>query len=186
MSVLERTLLEVAVVLDALKVPYMMVGGLANAVWGEPRATIDVDVTVWVDESALSGFIARLSETFRILVEHPLDFARQTRVVPLESREGVRVDVILGLLPFEREALERAVTVQIAGSPVRVVTAEDLIIMKIASTRPRDLDDARGVARRRRAELDLAYLEPRIAELAALLERPEIQGLWAMWKEADP
>ena len=38
----------------------MIVGGIANAVWGEPRATIDVDVTVSVENPDLSTAIADL------------------------------------------------------------------------------------------------------------------------------
>jgi len=53
--------------------------------------------------------------------------------------------------------------------------------MKIVSERARDLQDARGVALRRMAELDLGYLEPRIEELARLLERPRILRLWESW-----
>jgi len=44
---------EVATALESLKIDYMVVGGIANAVWGEPRATIDVDVTVVVETPGL-------------------------------------------------------------------------------------------------------------------------------------
>lgn len=54
--------------------------------------------------------------------------------------------------------------------------------MKIISDRQRDLDDARAIVRRRLSELDLDYLEPRIAEMATLLERDEIHSLWDQWK----
>jgi hypothetical protein len=43
-------------------------------------------------------------------------------------------------------------------------------------------DDAREVTLRQRHSLDLAYLEPRIRELGALLERPEIVARWKRWK----
>lgn len=31
-------------------IPFVVVGGLANAVWGEPRATRDVDLKVYIGE----------------------------------------------------------------------------------------------------------------------------------------
>lgn len=182
MSGQESTLLRVAAALDRRHTPYMVIGGLANVVWGEPRATLDVDVTVWVDEPELAGVVAGLCVAFRPMAEDPLGFVRETRVLPLESEDGVRIDVIFGLLPFEREAIARAVAIEVAGAPVRFCTAEDLILMKIISNREQDLADAAGVAMRRMAELDLAYLEPRVRELADLLETPEIMARWSSWK----
>ncbi len=56
------------------------------------------------------------------------------------------------------------------------------LLHKIVSERPQDQTDVRGVVRRRLENLDLTYLEPRIAELARLLDRPEIERNWAEWK----
>lgn len=44
MTGLERTLIQVVRFLDDNGVPYMVIGGIANLVWGVPRATIDVDM----------------------------------------------------------------------------------------------------------------------------------------------
>ena len=92
---------------------------------------------------------------------------------------------IFGLLPFEDEAIQRARPIRISGFDVRVCTPEDLILMKIVSERDRDIEDAAGIAIRRMKGLDVQYLEPRIKELAALLERPEIQERWERWKRGD-
>jgi predicted nucleotidyltransferase len=87
------------------------------------------------------------------------------------------------LLQYEREAIERAVEITVAGAKVRFCAPEDLILHKIISERSRDLEDARKVVRRRLKSLDLAYLEPRIHELSRTLERPEILRIWERWKE---
>lgn len=42
----EQALVRLARRLSDLEVPYMVIGGVANAVWGEPRATLDIDVTL--------------------------------------------------------------------------------------------------------------------------------------------
>jgi hypothetical protein len=49
-----------------------------------------------------------------------------------------------------------------------------LIIHKLASDRPQDALDVEGVILRQHARLDRAYLEQRLGELAAGLEKPEI------------
>jgi hypothetical protein len=181
-SAQEQTLTELAELLDRLRIPYMVIGGMANAVWGEPRATLDIDATVWVRDADVAAAVAELGAAFRVLVPSPAEFIGRTRVLPLESQAGVRIDVIFGLLPFEEEAIRRAVVVAVAGVPVRFCTAEDLILHKIVSERLQDQADVRGVVRRRLASLDLGYLEPRIGELARLLDRPDIEGSWIAWK----
>ncbi len=181
MTAQEETLARLVQVLDTLNAPYMIIGGIANIVWGEPRATLDIDVTVWIEDAAIEGFINGLGEKLRVLVERPAAFVHETRVLPVESPAGVRIDVVFGLLPFEREAIDRAVAVDIGNVRVRVCTAEDLILMKIVSDRERDLTDARSIAQRRFQQLDREYLEPRIRELALLLERPDIEARWRDW-----
>lgn len=181
MTTQEQALVEIAALLAEAGVPYMVVGGMANIVWGEPRATLDIDVTVWVPDPEIPAFIERVSRRFTPLVEQPVEFVADTRVLPIENRAGVRIDLIHGLLPFEREAIDRAIAMTIGDASVRFCTPEDLVLMKIVSDRERDIEDARAVVRRRRRDLDVAYLEPRILELATLLERPDIRERWERW-----
>jgi predicted nucleotidyltransferase len=178
MTTHEQVLLELARALERQGVPYMVIGGHANALWGEPRSTLDIDVTVWLEDDRITELLEGLSPNFATLVTDAVEFVRETRVLPLEAEGGLRVDVIFGLLPFEENAIERAVPIEVRGQQVRFVTADDLILLKIVSTRDRDLEDVRGIVRRRLEKLDLEYLEPRIRELATLLDRPEILEVW--------
>lgn len=168
--------------LEELRIPYMVIGGLANAVWGEPRSTLDIDATIAADTSETLRITAGLEPEFKTLVSEPESFVHETRVLPLQSRSGVRVDLIFGLLPFEREAVERSRLVKFAQTEIRFCTPEDLILLKIISTRDQDRADVQGIIRRRFSELDLDYLEPRIEELSELLTRPEIVLNWSRWK----
>jgi hypothetical protein len=181
MTPLDRAIRDITGALEALLVDYAIIGGIANAIWGEPRATIDVDVSVSVGEDNLATVIRAIGDQLRPAVANPLAFVQQTRVLPLDSADGVRIDVIFALLPFEVDAIRRAQEVSIAGRTVRVVTAEDLVLMKIISDRPRDIADAEAIVRRRARELDRLYLEPRIGELSAALENPDIVGRWRQW-----
>lgn len=184
MTPLDRAVHDITNILESLQIEYAIVGGIANAIWGEPRATIDVDVTVSVDEERLPGTVPALTERLQPAVANPIAFVQQTRVLPLDTDDGVRIDVIFALLPFEIEAIRRARDVSVAGRTVRVVTAEDLIVMKIISERPRDVADAEALVRLRARELDRDYLEPRIRELATALERADIIDRWLAWTAA--
>ena len=57
---------------------------------------------------------------------------------------------------------------------MRVCTAEDLVLHKVISDRGRDRDDVGGVVARQGASLDRSYLDPKVREMAAGLERPDI------------
>jgi hypothetical protein len=181
MTALERAVVEVASALESMKIDYIVVGGIANAVWGEARATIDVDVTVVVENPDIASAVAMLTRSFKSAIPDPEAFVRRTRVLPLDTSDGIRIDIIFALMSFERDAVERGATVMFGERPVRVVTPEDLLLMKIISDRPRDLADAEALTRRCLDTLDRSYLEPRMREFAESLERPEILARWNTW-----
>ena len=145
MNRLEAAVVDVASHLDGHRVPYMVIGGFANLYWGRPRLTQDVDVKIAAAESTWVELVANLRKQFSLLVGDALAFLRETRVIPLETRGGVHVDLVLAGLPYEEEAIRRAVSMDIGGKAIRICTAEDLIIHKIISDRIRDRDDVEGV-----------------------------------------
>jgi hypothetical protein len=132
-------------------------------------------VTVQVPDSAWPDFVTEVGRRFQLLRPDALEFARRTRVVPISTPTGVRIDIVLAGLPYEESAIRRSVAVTVAGKAVRLCTAEDLIVHKLASERPRDLEDVEGIIARQGTSLDRGYLDPLVAQLAAGLERPEIE-----------
>ena len=40
----EAALIAIVERLLAVQIPYTVIGGMANAVWGEPRATLNIDI----------------------------------------------------------------------------------------------------------------------------------------------
>ena len=176
-----QALAELHRTLADLAVPHMVIGGLANALWGVPRATLDIDLTLWVEEPVIPDLVRSLCSRFTCLAEDPERFVQQTRVLPVDLA-GVKADLIFGLLPFEREAIGRAVSHLVEGESVPFCTAEDLVLHKIVSDRERDRDDVRGIMRVRRGKLDLDYLEPRVRDLARLLDRPPLWDDYLAWR----
>jgi hypothetical protein len=60
------------------------------------------------------------------------EFARRSRVVLLRHEaSGIDVDISLGVLPFEIEAVERSHEHQAGALRIRLPTPEDLIILKV-------------------------------------------------------
>ncbi len=174
MTQIEETLLAIAKALETAAVPYMVIGGVANLFWGVPRTTLDVDITVWAEEGQIPPLIQQLGEVFRLLPDEPAEFVGETRVLPMETKQGFRVDLIFGSLPFEESAIRRARLMSVAGERVRVCTPEDLIVLKIVSDRARDREDVAGIIQAQGAGLDRGYLDPLIQGLAADMGRPDL------------
>ena len=184
-NIFENALSDLSSVLKHQNLPYMIIGGLANAIWGHPRATLDIDVTVWVLDDQIQKLLSILEEKYVFMVAEPFDFISKTRVLPIKNNENLRIDIIFGALPFEKDALDRAVEVKVGNSFIKFCTAEDLILFKIISERSKDLDDVRGILRFQKDDIDFEYLEPRIEELSNLLDKPGIRQKWEKWKEDE-
>ena len=71
-----------------------------------------------------------------------LDFAPQSRVLLVRHEPSdLDADVVFGSLHFEREAVVRAVWIDVGGVRVPLSRPEDLIILKAVVHRPQDLSD---------------------------------------------
>ncbi|MGQ9586089.1 MAG: nucleotidyltransferase [Anaerolineae bacterium] len=149
-------------------------GGIANAVWGRPRATRDVDFKILLGERTTADLVALIASHFRLRVSNPATFARQTHVVPIYAGNGVPIDLAIGLLPYEEQAIERAIDVEFGDIQFPVCTAEDLIIHKAISEREKDWADIEGVLVRQGNRLNQEYVESWLTQFAEALERPQL------------
>jgi len=154
-------------------IPYMVIGGQAVLLHGQPRATLDIDITLGVDVEAFGRVLDAAGKIgLGPIPEDPEAFARRTMVLPAKDRDsGIRVDFIFSFLPYERQAIGRATTVSIDGVSVRFASVEDLVIHKIFAGRPRDLEDVRGVLVRH-PECDREYVERWLAEFEGTMDIP--------------
>ena len=133
----------------------IVIGGVAASLLGKPRMTRDVDALVSLEEAHWASFLES-GRGHRFIPRTPdcLEFARTSRVLLIRhDPSGVDLEVVLAGLPFEEEAIRRAVWTDVAGVRVPLASAEDLIIMKAVAHRPRDLADVEGIVASR-ADLD--------------------------------
>lgn len=154
---------------------YVVIGGVANAIWGRPRATLDADFKVLIGDRSIAEFVALLGTRFAFRVADPLAFVRRTYVVPLVASNGVGLDLGLAYLPYEIEAIGRGIKKTYQGVTFPVCTAEDLIVHKAISEREKDWLDIDGVLDRMGGELDQGYIANWLSQFAMALERPELE-----------
>lgn len=185
MNKLEGALKDIQDFLKEQDVPYMIIGGIGNLVWGEPRLTVDIDITIYISDIKERDFIKEAGSRFRILVDNPDDFVKKTRVLPIEITEYVKGDIIFAGLEYEKIAIERAVEVEISkNNRVKVCTAEDLVIHKSISEREKDWQDIEGILLRRGSLLDNSYILNWLSQFASALDKPGIlKRFEELWKE---
>lgn len=156
-----------------LKMDYIVIGGQALLIYGEPRLTKDIDVTLgvgpekfeqlqkWVD---LSGW--------KILVDSPREFVRRTFVLPcLDEESGIRIDFIFSFSLYEKQAMARANRVILGKTQVCFASLEDFIIHKVVAGRPRDLEDIKTVLLKN-PNPDFSYIRKWLREFEEALHQP--------------
>lgn len=136
-----------------------VIGGLAVAVWGEPRLTRDVDMKVSLQRDEASRLLDLLTPDYTLLSREPERTLRRMGILFVQDADGLRLDLLLADTPFDVQVIQRARPVEIQPNlTIIVCTPEDLILYKMISTRPRDREDVRGIVRRQEKALDNAYI----------------------------
>ncbi|MGB6120918.1 MAG: DUF6036 family nucleotidyltransferase, partial [Bacteroidota bacterium] len=92
-------------------------------------------------------------------------------VLPVaDQATGVRIGLIFSFMEYERQAMGRAVAVEMEDTSVRFAAVEDLVIHKLIAGRPRDSEDIRGILARNHA-MDREYLKVWLRSLSEALGR---------------
>lgn len=156
---------------------FCFIGGLALLRWGEPRETVDVDLTLLSGFGGEEHFIEKFLSQFEARIKNAGDFALQQRVLLLRTKAGVGLDIALGGLPFEESAVVRSSLFTYPGeAKIRTCSAEDLIVMKAFASRPKDWIDIEGIIVRQTGHLDWNYIQSHLVPLIELKGAPEILG----------
>lgn len=161
---LTQALLTVHDVLDAAEVAHALCGGLAaNLYREEVRATSDVDLAVVVAPARLVDLVQRFSDA-GWKVE---PYWRQGEQLRLTRNDLPRVDCIVATTDYERNAIQRAVSAEIEGHELAVLSAEDLIVFKLIAGRARDYEAVAAIINARLNRLDVDYITGWLEQLDA-------------------
>lgn len=152
-------------------IPYMIIGGQAVLLYGEPRLTRDIDITLGVNIDRTKQLLKIIKELSLKPIPRDIEsFVKKTMVLPvLEETTGIRVDFIFSFTPYETEAIKRGKTITIGGNEVIFISPEDLIIHKIFAGRPRDIEDARTIILKN-PQIDKQYIRNWLTEFDKVQE----------------
>lgn len=176
---LRTTLADAVEFLATRNISYALVEGLAVSLRGRPRVTVDVDMVIGCDVPKaleLLNFVEH--SVFSPLFPDANEVVEQAMILPLRHRtSGVKLDLTIGLSGFERQVIERASLVDLAGLSVFVASAEDLLIMKVLAGRTQDEQDMRGLVLAHGEDLDWTYCLDVVKQLQEALGLDLVQRM---------
>jgi hypothetical protein len=128
-------------ILEGLGIGYYLGGGLAAAVWGEPRVTTDADIVLQL--AASSPQLDLLITTLEGLsfycppaaVEEVKAGTQKTISVTHQLTTNNADLIVPNTDPFERSQMARRLKITDIGLPFWVCTAEDIILQKLVWSR---------------------------------------------------
>lgn len=125
-------------------IEYALCGGLAMAVHGIPRSTVDIDLLV--QKTSLERIKGKARELGYTLEATPMNFAngaveihRISKIDP-DSRDILMVDILM-VTPSLLKVWEAREKLEWEGSPLFVVSREGLIFLKSMRNSGQDMDD---------------------------------------------
>jgi hypothetical protein len=134
-------------VFDRERVEYALCGGLAVAIHGHPRATMDIDVLIRGDQlqSAMraaktTGFdIPARKMVFGLRAGKPREMQRLSKLDP-DTNELMSLDLMV-VGPVLQDVWDDRIAVTWRARTVSVVSRSGLATMKRLAARPQDLAD---------------------------------------------
>ena len=141
----KKLLKKIANELNTHNIPYMVIGGQAVLLYGEPRLTKDIDITLGIGIDGLKDINSIIQKlNLKALVNE--GFLQKTMVLlAIDEKTGIRVDFIFSFSRYEKQAIKRAPDIKFGNTVVKFASLEDVVIHKIIAGRARDIEDVRSI-----------------------------------------
>lgn len=161
-----ETLFQVLDALEALDIPYMVVGSFASTFWGRPRTTHDADLVVQIPHAKIGDLARLLAPDFyapEFVIEEAVRKRDQFNVIHLGS--AFKIDFwLLKDTPHDQERFRRRLLGMLFDREAWITSPEDIILSKLhwyrmASGSDRQLQDVQEVYEIQEPFLEQDYLD---------------------------
>ena len=144
-------------------IDYALAGGLAFSALVEPRATMDIDLLLTIKEDELPGFFKVLEEKVDSLAPHnePMRFKliKIWRVVSFTNNLEIIFDFLIAESKFHESAIKRAIEIDFFETKLKIITLEDMILLKNCAKRTQDIADLERIYSTFKNEIDHDYVK---------------------------
>jgi hypothetical protein len=146
MSLLER----LVKALNQSKTPYAIVGGVAVALHGAPRGTIDIDIVIKHKaeffksvETCLKGlgFLPRLPVTAHEVFSFKDEYISRRNLIAWSFYNPINPLEVIDIILTHDLSDMKTINKKMGLATLKVLSVEDLIKMKKKSGRPQDIED---------------------------------------------
>ena len=173
----KELLIALADILERLKIPYCITGGLAVSVWGRPRGTFDVDVVVQLGIARIKPLaenLRKLSEAGYIeetIAKEAVKRGKEFNFFHPET--GIKIDFWVARPgdTITNLELQRRIPKTLDDCTVYFISPEDLVVSKLRwykeSGSTRQLEDIESVLRIQK-NLDVPYIRTWAAKQGTL------------------
>ena len=179
----QKLLEKLALSLEKRCIAYMIIGGQAVLVYGEPRLTKDIDIIIDLEPENVSDIIDVANDLgYEILVDSLETFVIKTSVLPcLEPETGIRIDFIFSFSSYEKQAFKRVKRIRMGKANVCFASVEDLVIHKIVAGRPRDIEDVTIILTKEQ-NIDSDYIHQWLEQFDRSLSQSFLTCFEELWK----
>jgi hypothetical protein len=143
MSKLYDELRTLTAALEREGIEYALCGGLAMAIHGKPRATVDIDILIL--PQSLSGTLTIASELGYTIRGLDMSFGKDVIEIRRVSKIDPDTKFVLTLMILVTDAIrdvwDTRVTAKLEGGNLSAVSKEGLVTLKRISGRPQDVAD---------------------------------------------
>lgn len=181
---LQIGLRQMAEALDAAKLPYALIGGIAVGYRSRPRFTKDIDFVLGIPQIKLPALLDDLhGREFVFETEKTIEDWTKHHLTMMNYR-GVRIDWLKPILSVYKHVIDTAKVESWQGYSFSIASPECLILTKLIAFRGQDQADIEALVAANRAQLDLAYIRSEWAAIASE-DDPRMQRFLEMVKKFD-
>jgi hypothetical protein len=154
-------------------------GAQAVNVYGVPRATADLDVTVDLAGRRAVELVAALRKSGFTPRFADAAFIATTHVIPVvHTASSMPIDVVLAGPGLEQLFLDEVHLEKLGRRQIPFLSIEHLIVTKVLAGRPKDVEDVRELLAQRGDEIDVRRIEALLAQIEAALAQRDLRALF--------
>lgn len=174
--------LRVAEAFERAGIRYALYGGLMLAAYGEPRETRDADIVVLGSDPGPPRAALNVAGMPTLLAFENVLFGglRLSRLTLLGAPDDTGLNTVDLVVPrsnaYAARVLERARRGPLRDRHITVVAPEDFVVLKVLSTRERDLDDAASVMVHSADIIEMDVVDAELTTLGAELPDVDVAG----------